>query len=71
LVFSWSHVITHESGEREATPYSQVEVIFTPRGTGTYVRLVHSAISDEDARRGVGGGWAASFASLAGALAGS
>ncbi len=61
LVFSWAHVIAHANGEREATPYSRVEVIFTPKGKGTYVRLVHSAISSEDSRRGIGGGWEAAF----------
>lgn len=61
LVFSWTHVISHAGGEREATPYSQVEVDFTARGKGTYVRLVHSAVRREDARRGIGGGWEAAF----------
>lgn len=68
LVFSWAHVIAHANGEREATPDSQVEVTFTPRGKGTYVRLVHSAVRSEDARRGIGGGWEAAFGSLASAL---
>lgn len=61
LVFSWSHVITHTDGEREATPYSRVEVDFTARGKGTYVRLVHSTVRREEARRGIGGGWEAAF----------
>jgi uncharacterized protein YndB with AHSA1/START domain len=65
LVFSWAHVIVHANGEREATPYSQVEVNFTPKGKGTNVRLVHSAVQSEDARRGIGGGWEASFVTLA------
>ncbi len=64
LVFSWAHVVAHANGEREATPYSQVEVSFTPRGSGTFVRLVHSAVRSEDARRGIGGGWEAAFRHL-------
>lgn len=64
LVFSWSHVVSHESGEREQTAASIVEIDFTPKGKGTFVRLVHSAIASEDARRGVGGGWESSFTSL-------
>lgn len=68
LVFSWAHVIAHANGEREATPYSRVEVNFTPKGKGTYVRLVHSAVRDQDARRGIGGGWEAAFASMVNAL---
>ena len=55
LVFSWARVITHDGGGREATPTSRVEVEFTPRGSGTHVRLVHSAIHDEDTRRRFGG----------------
>lgn len=61
LVFTWSHVIAHATGEREATPYSQVEVVFTAQGCGTEVRLVHSAVHSEDARRGFSGGWAFAF----------
>ena len=68
LVFSWAHVIAHANGEREATPYSRVEVIFTPKGRGTHVRLVHSAIRSQDARRGIGGGWEAAFTFLVNAL---
>ena len=68
LVFSWAHVVTHANGTRETTPTSRVEVTFTAKGKGTFVRLVHSAISNEPSRRGIGGGWEASFASLAAAL---
>lgn len=64
LVFSWSHVVEHSDGTREASPFSQVEVIFTPSGSGTYLRVVHSAVRSQDARRGIGGGWEAAFASL-------
>lgn len=61
LVFSWAHVTTHANGEREETPTSRVEVTFTAKGKGTNVRLVHTAISNEDSRRGIGGGWEAAF----------
>ena len=64
LVFSWAHVVAHANGEREATPYSRVEVMFTAHGSGTHVRLVHSAVRAEDARRGIGGGWEAAFGFL-------
>ncbi|MHA1525133.1 MAG: SRPBCC family protein [Alphaproteobacteria bacterium] len=64
LVFSWVHVVTHANGTREATPVSKVEVTFTAKGKGTNIRLVHSAISSADARRGIGGGWEAAFASM-------
>lgn len=61
LVFSWSHVIEKPGGVRDVTPHSRVEVDFSPKGGGTYVRLVHSAIQSDDARRGVGGGWEKGF----------
>lgn len=61
LVFSWSHVVEQADGARDATPYSRVEVEFSPKGAGTYVRLVHSAIQSDGARRGVGGGWETGF----------
>lgn len=68
LLFSWSHVITHADGERDASPYSQVEVKFSAKGKGTYVHLTHSTVRSEDARRGIGGGWEASFGFLEDAL---
>ena len=68
LVFSWSHVIRYANGKCEVTPDSRVEVEFTPKGKGTYVRLVHSAVRSEDARRGIGGGWIAAFTFMADAL---
>ena len=61
LVFSWAHVVELANGEREETPRSRVEVTFTSKGQGTFVRLVHTAISNEDSRRGIGGGWEAAF----------
>ncbi len=64
LVFSWAHVVAHADGRREETPYSRVEVVFTARGRGTFVRLHHSAISNDQSRRGVGSGWQASFTHL-------
>lgn len=64
LVFSWSHVTNHADGNRDATPYSQVEVTFTGKGGGTDVRLVHSAIQNDDARKGVGSGWEGAFSHI-------
>lgn len=64
LVFSWSHVVTEANGNREATPESLVEITFTPKGGGTMVRLAHSGVRSGDARRGIGGGWEASFTHL-------
>ena len=64
LVFTWSHVVARTNGKREATPYSRVEVNFAPKGSGTDVRLVHSAVLSEDARRGIGGGWETSFSTM-------
>ncbi|MTI45845.1 uncharacterized protein YndB with AHSA1/START domain [Roseibium hamelinense] len=64
LVFSWSHVIAYESGKREATPHSLVEVEFRKKGNGCVVKLVHSKIRSDDARKGVGSGWLASFHAL-------
>ena len=68
LVFTWSQVITHAKGERTSTPYSQVEIIFKPKGQGTEVRLVHSAIHSEDTRRGFAGGWESAFSTLSAVL---
>ena len=71
LVFSWSQVVAHADGERETTPHSQVEVIFTAKGNGTHVRLVHSAVHSEDARRGFGGGWEFAFNTMSALLSNS
>jgi uncharacterized protein YndB with AHSA1/START domain len=69
LVFSWAHVSAPADGEAERTPDSRVEVNFTPQGSGTFVRLVHSAVRREDARRGIGMGWEASFGAIRDLLA--
>ncbi|WP_246660567.1 SRPBCC domain-containing protein [Nitratireductor sp. XY-223] len=57
LVFTWSKFVARASGERESTPGSQVEIVLTPKGSGTDIRIVHSAIRDEPMRRGFAGGW--------------
>lgn len=57
LVFTWSRFVVRDSGERDATPKSRVEIVLTPRGRGTDIRIVHSAIFDEPTRRGFAGGW--------------
>lgn len=64
LVFSWSHVVTSALGVREASPASQVEVLFTKKGGGTDIKLIHSAILDADTRQGTGGGWEVAFTSM-------
>ena len=64
LVFSWSKVIAHANGDRQATPMSQVEVVFAPWGNGTHIRPVHSAIHDEATRTGFGGGWQRAFTTM-------
>ncbi len=64
LVFSWQHFALQANGERELTPASRVEVDFEVKGVGTQVRLVHSGIKSIDGLKGVGRGWATSFASL-------
>ena len=68
LVYSWAHVTEHANGDREVTPSSQVEVTFLSKGSGTDVRLVHTGISTEDARLGVGGGWDSAFSHMADVL---
>ena len=69
LVYSWAHVREHTNGDREATPFSQVEVTFTPKGSGTDVRLVHTGINSKDGRLGVGGGWESAFTNMLGIFA--
>lgn len=64
LVFTWSKVIARATGERDATPHSQVEVTFSARGNGTDVRLVHSGMHDDDIRRGFAGGWDFAFSTM-------
>lgn len=70
LVFSWAHVTSFADGTREATPFSRVEVNFTAKGKGTWIRLHHCAISNNDARKGIGGGWEAAFTHLEGEFEG-
>jgi uncharacterized protein YndB with AHSA1/START domain len=64
LVFSWSKVIPRTSGDSDAAPASTVEVTFSAEGTGTRVRLVHSAIHSDEMRRGFAGGWERGFNNL-------
>ncbi|PCH46536.1 MAG: hypothetical protein COC23_03960 [Hyphomicrobiales bacterium] len=65
LVFSWSRTITFANGEKELSPASRVEVVFSPHGSGTNVVLHHSSIQSEDERTGFSGGWNMTFGSLA------
>lgn len=64
LEFTWSHVRDFADGRREATPESTVSVTFRATEGGTTIALTHADISTEDARKGVGGGWAGSFERL-------
>lgn len=64
LVFTWHHQRQFDDGKEESTPSSQVTVTFEPEATGTFVRLVHEAIREEDARKGVSRGWNAGFTHL-------
>ena len=41
-----------------------VNVTFTAKGSGTLLRIVHSGLSTEDIRKGVGGGWNGAMGSL-------
>ena len=64
LVFTWCHEREFADGRVEVTPESEVTVTFEPAEEGTFVRLTHAAIRKEDARKGVGSGWSASFGSI-------
>lgn len=64
LVFTWSRVIAHTSGEREATPESKVEIVLTPKGAGTDIHITHSAINDEPTRERFSGGWRRGISNL-------
>ncbi|WP_162906863.1 SRPBCC family protein [Algihabitans albus] len=64
LSFSWCHVRETADGRREETPRSQVTVRFRAEGASTHVYLRHEGILREDGRKGVGGGWDASFQQL-------
>lgn len=68
LSFSWIHERVFPDGRVEKTPASEVTVTFEPVDGGTFVRLVHAAIRAEDARKGVGQGWNASFGAIQAAL---
>lgn len=57
LVLNWSKVTTYASGRREATPASRVEILLSAKGSGTDIRIIHSAISDKETRIGFTGGW--------------
>lgn len=64
LVFTWSHVKISATGDREATPYSRVQIDFTPVNDGTRVDLKHESIQQEDGRLGVRKGWHACYTNL-------
>lgn len=64
LVFTWSAIVEYHDGRREASPDSQIDISFTQKGTGSYLRLVHSSIHDETTCKGFAGGWQYAFTSL-------
>lgn len=71
LVYTWTHVDYRAEGGPSSTPASLVTVLFDAErdGAQTRISLRHERILAEPARRNVGAGWAASFASLKGVLA--
>lgn len=64
LAFTWSRVVAYATGEREATPESQVEIVLSPSGAGTDIRITHSAIGDAPTRERFSGGWRRGMANL-------
>ena len=70
LVFSWTHVVQSEDGERTQSVASQVTVTFEPVGKATRVHLLHESLSGEGARVNVSRGWGASLANLDALLSG-
>ena len=70
LAFTWSQVVVYTRGDREASPLSQVEITFTAKGSGTAVRLVHSGVLSDAARRGFSGGWEVGFGNVSALLDG-
>lgn len=68
LRFTWSKVVAYAVGTSDATPASEVEVIFTAQGRGTFVQLVHSALGNEDTSRNFCRGWNFGFNTMAAVL---
>ncbi len=66
LVFTWIQIFDDPNGKRQSGPASRVEVSFTSRGKGTNVRVVHSAVHDEDTRNGFSRGWNTAFNTMTG-----
>jgi len=65
LVFTWAKITEHhESGRRESTPCSTVEIRFVADGDGTAMRIVHSNL-DTESQAGFSAGWAMGTANLA------
>ncbi|WP_420414543.1 SRPBCC family protein [Roseibium sp.] len=69
LKFSWRHVVELADGTRQETDRSFVSISFKAAGSATQVRLRHEAIKTEDARLGVGTGWADCLHRMTGFLA--
>ena len=65
LVFTWSRVITHANGERDAMLHAEIEVNFAAKGGGTNLRLIHTVKRPEDLSPGIGDNWRRTFTTLA------
>lgn len=57
LVKKWSKFTISASGVRHVTPLSQVDITLNEKGSGTEIRISHSAIADRDTRIGFTSGW--------------
>jgi uncharacterized protein YndB with AHSA1/START domain len=69
LVFTWAQFASFADGREELTPHSKVEIKLTPKGRGTDLRLRHSALHTDDARKDFAGGWERAFGNLVPLLA--
>lgn len=69
LVFTWAQFACHADGREEITPHSKVEIDFVATEGGTELRLSHSALPSDDARKGFAGGWERAFGNLVPLLA--
>lgn len=57
LVMDWSKFVESMSAPNDAPSVSQVDITLTVKDAGTDIRIIHSAIADEDTRIGFINGW--------------
>ena len=57
LVFSWAKFSGSDVAPDADLCFSRVEILLSPNGGGTEIRIVHSSITDEETRVGFTGGW--------------